>query len=185
MTRRLAAALAAAALLLTACGSDGGDDPTVSAPSDSPVPTVSPQECAREASLPPLTGTTDLSAKPEVTVPDSPPPCELVTRDVVEGTGAEAVAGAQAEVKYVGVLYDSGEEFDSSWSRSADETLPFQLGAPGIIPGFDQGVTGMKVGGRREVVIPSDLAYGPSGQGPIPPGATLVFVIDLVEITPA
>ena len=181
MTRRLAAALAAGALLLTACGSEN-EEP---AATESPVPTVSPAECAQDASLPPLTETTDLTVKPEVTIPDDAPPCELVTRDVVAGTGAEAVAGAQAEVRYVGVLYDSGEEFDASWSRSAEETLPFQLGAPGIIPGFDQGVTGMKVGGRREVVIPSDLAYGPSGQGPIPPGATLVFVIDLVEITPA
>lgn len=188
MTRRLTAVLAATVLALTACGgdeaSDGGDDPAVSAPTASAEPTPSAPECEATTELPPITTTEDLATKPVTEIPDAAPPCELYTRDVVVGQGAEATAGAQASVKYVGVLYDGGEEFDSSWSRGPEETLPFQLGAPGIIPGFDQGVTGMKVGGRREIVIPSDLAYGPSGQGPIPPGATLVFVIDLVEITP-
>ena len=184
MTRRLTSLLACAALatVLTACGGeDTADDPTVA----SPTPTA--QECSSAApsSEPVTTSTTDLATKPEIEVPDSDPPCALATADVVVGTGAEAVPGSQVEVKYVGVLYDGGEEFDSSWSRSPDETLPFQLGAQGVIPGFDQGVTGMKVGGRREIIIPSDLAYGPSGQGPIPPGATLIFVIDLVQVTPA
>jgi FKBP-type peptidyl-prolyl cis-trans isomerase len=188
MTRRLTSLLACAALAtaLTACGGDEpADDPTVASPSASATAQATPCESAPPATEPVTTSTTDLATKPVIEVPDSAPPCSLQTADVVVGTGAEAVAGAQAQVKYVGVLFDTGEEFDSSWSRSAEETLPFELGAPGIIPGFDQGVTGMKVGGRREVIIPSDLAYGPSGQGAIPPGATLVFVIDLVEVTPA
>jgi peptidylprolyl isomerase len=84
-------------------------------------------------------------------------------------------------VKYVGAFYESGEEFDSSWSRGADETLPVTVGAGRVIDGFDQGIEGMQVGGRRMVTIPSELGYGPNGQGPIPGDATLVFVIDLVQ----
>jgi FKBP-type peptidyl-prolyl cis-trans isomerase len=85
-------------------------------------------------------------------------------------------------VKYVGSFYGTGEEFDSSWSRGDDETLPVTLGTGGVIEGFDQGIEGMAVGGRRMVVIPSDLGYGAAGRGPIPGGATLVFVIDLVSV---
>ena len=101
------------------------------------------------------------------------------------GTGAEAVPGSAAEVKYVGAFFGTGEEFDSSWSRGADETLPVTVGGGRVIQGFDQGIQGMHVGGRRMVVIPSDLGYGPNGQGPIPGGATLVFVIDLVSVSSA
>lgn len=189
--RRLPAVLATLALAtaLTACGSDGGDDPTVASPSSEPTAEAT-QEAPACQEAPPTAepgpdATTDLAVKPEPQIPDGDPPCDLQTTDIVVGTGAEAVPGVQAEVKYVGVLYEDGSEFDSSWSRSADETLPFEVGAPGIIPGFDQGVTGMKEGGRRQIVIPSDLAYGPAGQGPIPPAATLVFVIDLITVTPA
>jgi FKBP-type peptidyl-prolyl cis-trans isomerase len=114
---------------------------------------------------------------------DGPPPCDLVISDVVVGTGPAAVAGATAAVKYVGAFYETGEEFDSSWSRGADETLPVTLGEGRVIPGFEQAITGMAVGGRRMVTIPSDLAYGPQGQGPIPGGATLVFVLDLVSVS--
>jgi FKBP-type peptidyl-prolyl cis-trans isomerase len=84
-------------------------------------------------------------------------------------------------VKYVGAFYGTGEEFDSSWSRGEDETLPVTVGAGQVIPGFEQAIAGMQVGGRRMVTIPSDLGYGPTGQGPIPGDATLVFVLDLVE----
>ena len=105
-----------------------------------------------------------------------------MTSDVVVGTGAEAVDGSTAAVKYVGAFYETGEEFDSSWSRGTDETLPVTLGEGRVIPGFEQAVYGMKVGGRRMVTIPSDLGYGEQGTGPIPGGATLVFVLDLVEV---
>lgn len=178
------------ALTLGACGSgDGGGDPTLAAPSSSPAPAPSPTAAPCQT-VPPTVApgpeaTTDLAVKPVPEIGDGDPPCGLVITDVVVGEGEEAVAGTQADVKYVGVLYDDGSEFDSSWSRSPDETLPVPVGAGGVIPGFDQGVTGMKVGGRRQVVIPSDLGYGPAGQGPIPPAATLVFVIDLVKVTPA
>jgi FKBP-type peptidyl-prolyl cis-trans isomerase len=173
-------ACAALAVALTACGDGSEDLASPSAPAS-----ATPCQSGPPATEPVTTSTTDLATAPVVAVPDSAPPCGLQTADVVVGTGAEAVAGAQAQVKYVGVLHETGEQFDSSWSRSPQETLPFQVGAPGIIPGFDQAVTGMRVGGRREVVIPSHLAYGPAGQGSIPPGSTLVFVIDLVEVTPA
>jgi FKBP-type peptidyl-prolyl cis-trans isomerase len=125
----------------------------------------------------------DLAVAPAVPTTDAAPPCDLELSDVVVGSGAEAVDGSTAAVKYVGAIYGSGEQFDSSWSRSADETLPLTVGAGQVISGFETAVKGMKVGGRRMVVIPSDLGYGPNGQGPIPGGATLVFVIDLVQVS--
>ena len=168
MSRRTASrALIAVALSvsLAACGSDDGADSPDSA-------------AAGEVS-------TDLSEKPEVPASDEPAPDELVIDDVVVGDGAEAVEGSTADVKYVGTFYDSGEEFDSSWSRSADETIAVPLGAGRVIPGFEQGIEGMKEGGRRTITIPSDLGYGPEGSPPVIPGdATLVFVMDLVEVTP-
>ncbi|MGY2067212.1 FKBP-type peptidyl-prolyl cis-trans isomerase [Blastococcus sp. SYSU DS0619] len=125
----------------------------------------------------------DLSEAPEVPATDAEPPAELVTVDVVEGDGAEAVDGTTVAVKYVGAFYETGEEFDSSWSRGADDTLPVTLGAGQVIAGFEQGITGMQVGGRRAIAIPSDLGYGDQATGPIPAGSTLVFVIDLVEVS--
>jgi peptidylprolyl isomerase len=126
---------------------------------------------------------TDLSEKPEVPASDDAAPDELVIDDVVVGDGTEAVDGSTADVKYVGAFYESGEEFDSSWSGGADETIAVPLGQGRVIPGFEQGILGMQVGGRRMITIPSDLGYGPEGAGPIPGGSTLVFVMDLVEVT--
>jgi peptidylprolyl isomerase len=127
------------------------------------------------------TSVADTGPKPAVEVPKGPPPTQLVVRDLKTGDGAEAKAGDQVSVQYVGVLYDGGKEFDSSFDRG--QPFPFQLGAGAVIPGWDQGVEGMKVGGRRELIIPPDLAYGQTGQPPtIPPNATLVFVIDLVSV---
>ena len=124
---------------------------------------------------------TDTSTKPEVEIPDGPPPEELVVEDIVTGDGEEARAGDTVSVNYVGVDYETGEQFDASWDRG--EEFPFRLGGGEVIPGWDQGVEGMKVGGRRQLVIPPDLAYGAQGQPPeIAPNATLVFVIDLVAI---
>jgi len=124
---------------------------------------------------------TDTSVKPQIEVPSDPPPKELETDDIVEGEGPAAKAGDQLTLQYVGVVYETGTEIDSSWGDPSP--FQFQLGRSGVIPGWDQGIPGMKVGGRRELIIPPDLAYGPTGQPPdIPPNATLIFVIDLVSI---
>jgi peptidylprolyl isomerase len=127
------------------------------------------------------TSVADTGPKPTVEVPKGPPPAQLVVKDLKAGDGAEAKAGDQVSVQYVGVLYDGGKEFDSSYDRG--QPFSFQLGSGQVIPGWDQGVQGMKVGGRRELIIPSGLAYGKTGQPPtIPPNAALVFVIDLVSV---
>lgn len=117
--------------------------------------------------------------KPEIDFPGGEPPADLEVTDVWEGDGAIAKAGDTVEVHYVGVAYSTGEEFDASWNRGTP--LQFQLGVGQVIAGWDQGVQGMKVGGRRQLVIPPDLAYGSRGAGPIAPGETLIFVCDLVS----
>ncbi|HSC20602.1 MAG TPA: FKBP-type peptidyl-prolyl cis-trans isomerase [Solirubrobacterales bacterium] len=119
--------------------------------------------------------------KPKVTVPSGPPPKKLVIKDLKKGKGPTAEAGDEVLVQYVGVDYKNGKEFDSSWSRN--EPFPFTLGSNSVIPGWEQGVEGMKLGGRRELIIPPELAYGPSGSPPaIGPNETLIFVIDLLAI---
>ena len=119
--------------------------------------------------------------KPEVDFPDGPPPTELQIVDLVEGDGDEATAGQTALVHYVGVAYSTGEEFDASWNRG--EAFAFPLGGGRVIAGWDQGVVGMKVGGRRRLVIPPHLGYGDRGAGgAIAPGETLIFVVDLLSL---
>ncbi|HEX7188316.1 MAG TPA: FKBP-type peptidyl-prolyl cis-trans isomerase [Actinomycetes bacterium] len=122
-----------------------------------------------------------MTSKPEIDFPDGPAPTELQIEDVAVGDGAEAAAGATAVVHYVGVAYSTGEEFDASWNRG--EPFAFPLGAGAVIAGWDRGVAGMKVGGRRRLVIPADLAYGDRGAGAvIAPGETLIFVVDLLDV---
>jgi peptidylprolyl isomerase len=119
--------------------------------------------------------------KPEIEFPDPEPPTELVVTEVRAGDGEEAVAGKQVLVHYVGVAHSTGEEFDASYNRG--EPLAFRLGVGQVISGWDQGVQGMKVGGRRQLVIPPHLGYGDRGAGGvIKPGETLIFVVDLVEV---
>jgi peptidylprolyl isomerase len=118
--------------------------------------------------------------KPEVDFPGGEPPTELEISDIWEGDGAVAEAGNTVQVHYVGVAYSTGEEFDTSWSRG--EPLEFRLGVGQVIAGWDQGVQGMRVGGRRQLIIPPGLAYGDRGAGRvIAPGETLIFVCDLVS----
>jgi peptidylprolyl isomerase len=118
--------------------------------------------------------------KPEVDFAGSQPPADLEITDIWEGDGAVAKPGDMVEVHYVGVAFSTGEEFDASWNR--DTPLQFQLGAGKVIAGWDRGVQGMKVGGRRQLVIPPDLAYGDRGAGhAIAPGETLIFVCDLIS----
>ena len=112
---------------------------------------------------------------------DGPPPTDLQITDVTVGDGPEAKAGDRVQVHYVGVAYSTGEEFDASYDRG--QALPFQLGVGQVIKGWDVGVQGMKVGGRRQLVIPSHLAYGDRGAGGvIKPGETLIFVCDLMAV---
>jgi peptidylprolyl isomerase len=118
--------------------------------------------------------------RPEVDFAGGEPPADLEITDIWEGDGAVAKPGDMVEVHYVGVAFSTGEEFDASWNRGTP--LQFQLGAGRVIAGWDQGVAGMKVGGRRQLVIPPDLAYGERGAGQaIAPGETLIFVCDLVS----
>lgn len=125
--------------------------------------------------------TAEPKPKPTVEVPAGPAPDELVVEDIEEGDGAEAESGDTVSVNYVGVLYENGEEFDASFDTG--QPFEFQLGAGNVIPGWDQGVEGMKVGGRRQLIIPPELAYGAQGSPPdIPPDSTLVFVIDLLSV---
>jgi peptidylprolyl isomerase len=155
-------ALACAALLAVAgCG---GSDSEQSASSSTPQVSDTPAR-----------------TKPEVTVPKGKAPKKLVVKDLEPGTGATAKAGNQVTVHYVGVSKLNGRQFDASWDRG--EPFTFQLGAGGVIQGWDQGVEGMKVGGRRMLVIPPDMAYGAQGSPPtIGPDETLVFVIDLLDV---
>jgi len=157
------------ALLVVGCGSDS------STTSDSSAASTEEAAASQE------TKSTKKKTKPKVTVPKGAPPKQLVTKDLEEGTGAEAKAGDVVAMNYVGVNYKTGKEFDASWSRG--EPFIFTLGAGEVIPGWDQGIEGMKVGGRRELIIPPELGYGSAGSPPvIPPNETLVFVVDLEEI---
>lgn len=120
--------------------------------------------------------------RPEIDFIDGPPPADLQVSDLKIGEGAQAGHGSTVQVHYVGVAHSTGEEFDASWNRG--EPLSFRLGSGMVISGWDQGVMGMRVGGRRQLVIPPHLAYGERGAGGvIKPGETLVFVCDLVGVS--
>jgi|SRR5947209_14466769 len=121
------------------------------------------------------------SEKPEVTVAAGEPPTSLTVEDIEVGSGPEATAGTDVDVHYVGVSWSNGRQFDASWDRRS--TFSFRLGGGQVIPGWDQGVAGMKVGGRRRLTIPPALGYGSRGAGgAIGPNETLVFVVDLVDV---
>jgi peptidylprolyl isomerase len=120
------------------------------------------------------------ATKPKVSVPSGDPPTTLQRKDISVGTGEEAKTGQKVSVQYVGVAYSNKKEFDSSWDRG--RPFVFTLGAGNVIAGWDEGVPGMKVGGRRRLVIPPELAYGAQGYPPIGPNETLVFVVDLVSV---
>jgi peptidylprolyl isomerase len=120
--------------------------------------------------------------KPDVTVDGGDPPADLVIDDLEVGDGKEARPGANVEVHYVGVAWSTGRQFDASWDRR--QTFQFRLGSGMVISGWDQGVAGMKVGGRRRLTIPPELGYGARGAGEaIKPNETLVFVVDLVGVS--
>ncbi len=121
------------------------------------------------------------NAKPTVSIPDGSPPATLEIEDLVVGEGAEAVPGSTPVMHYVGVSWSTGRQFDASWDRG--QTFAFALGAGQVIRGWDEGVAGMRIGGRRRLTIPPDLGYGARGAGGvIAPNETLVFVVDLVGL---
>ena len=120
------------------------------------------------------------TTKPEIDFPGDVTPTELVIEDLALGDGAEAKVGDSISAHYVGVAHSTGEEFDASWNRGAP--LDFQLGVGQVIKGWDDGIVGMRVGGRRKLTIPAALAYGDRGAGgAIKPGEALIFVVDLVD----
>lgn len=123
----------------------------------------------------------DLSERPVITSSSETPPAEVETEDIVVGKGPAAKPGDKVSVQYVGAVFDTGTEFDASWDRG--EAFDFTLGAGEVIKGWDEGVVGMKAGGRRKMTVPPELAYGAQGSPPlIPSDATLVFVVDLEKI---
>ena len=160
-------AFVVAALLLPGCTGEDDPQPRASASSVSTSPTPRPVIQTK---------------KPVVTVPKGAAPTKLVTKDLIVGTGAFAFPGQVVSVHYVGVFFKNGKQFDSSWEKG--HPLQFQLGNEDVIPGWEAGVVGMRVGGRRELVIPADLAYGEEGDrsGVIGPNEPLVFVVDLVGV---
>jgi peptidylprolyl isomerase len=168
---------------VAACGED--DDTSAGSGADSneqaatPAPTEAPAEGAGVDALVKGVSKT-LGTKPEFPAPQGDPPPGLVKEDIVKGKGRAAKAGDNVTMQYVGVSWSNGQQFDASWDRQ--EAFPFQLGAGMVIPGWDQGIVGMKKGGRRLLVIPPDMGYGPQGSGPIGPNETLVFVVDLVGV---
>jgi peptidylprolyl isomerase len=166
---RLVTLLALAATLLGAgCG---GDDDSDSAGAEEPSDTEAEARATLE----------DTSVKPVIDKPSGSPPRRLVKENIVKGNGRTAKAGDRITVQYVGVAFSTGEEFDASWNTG--RPFSFRLGAGQVIPGWDRGIVGMKVGGRRKLTIPPELAYGAEGAPPdIAPNETLVFVVDLVKI---
>ncbi len=198
----------AAALALAACGSTtpgakksaastSNADTAHIIPAPSAAQTLKPPP-TKPATIPATTGSTGatttpkaasapksgpLSREPKVTVSKAAAPTKLVKKDIIVGTGAVAAAGDELTVDYVGALYKNGTIFDASWKGAATASpFQFQLGVGSVIPGWDQGLVGMRVGGRRELIIPPSLGYKNVAQGKIPANSTLIFIVDLLGV---
>src|SRR4051794_15546747 len=184
------AALAALTLLLSGCGGSA-DESTAdqfARTAESQLKTQKPVSQQAEAAptatkITPTAGERDLSKKPKIPKSTGAAPKQLKVEDLVVGNGAAAKNGDKLSVQYVGVLYDNNKQFDASWDRGK-QPLEVTLGSGQVISGWEQGLLGMKVGGRRKLTIPPDQGYGAQGQPPsIPANATLVFEIDLKKIS--
>ncbi len=190
----LAVAALGAAIMIAGCGSGGSSTITVgnensadnalikasettstTSTTSTKCPSGTPTPCALAATTP-TSG--PLSKEPKVTPPSGPAPTTLVTKDLIVGTGAEAKAGDTVTVNDVGILYANGKQFENTFARKEPSTFSLS----GLIPGFSKGIPGMKVGGRRELIIPAALGYGKAGSGKIPPNSPLVFVVDLLGV---
>jgi FKBP-type peptidyl-prolyl cis-trans isomerase len=171
----LATAMLATAALIAGCGSSASSGEI--APGHESTADNALIEHTTTPTTPP---SGPLSKEPTITTTKAPAPTTLTTKDLIVGTGPEAKTGSAVGVNYVGALYSTGQVFDASWKRK--EPFGFTLGQGQVIPGWEKGVVGMHVGGRRELIIPPELAYGAKGSPPrIPPNAPLIFIIDLLS----
>jgi peptidylprolyl isomerase len=174
MSRRLLALILTATLAIAAAGCGSSNDNSTSSSASASSDTTSTQAQQQPATAQPR-------PKPTVHVPKGKPPKKLVVKDLIKGTGPAAKPGDPVTVNYIGVNYADGKPFDNSYDRG--QPFPFQLGGGQVISGWDNGLVGMKVGGRRMLIIPPSQGYGPQGQAPvIKPNETLVFVVDLLSI---
>jgi peptidylprolyl isomerase len=168
-------------LLAVGVAACGGDD---SSSDGETAATATPTEAPAANNVDAIAAgiTKNTKKKPEIAVPEGDPPATLMIKDIVKGKGPNAKAGDQLTMQYVGNAWSTGEQFDASWDRG--QAFPFQLGAGMVIPGWDQGMVGMRKGGRRLLIIPPDLGYGAGGtpDGTIAPNETLIFAVDLVKI---
>jgi peptidylprolyl isomerase len=171
--------------VLAACGSSkapGVDLAPGSGSTQAAVTAATTTTSATSSSTSQIKPPPQLASKPVVKPPSGPPPKNLVSKDLITGTGKAASTGSTITVNYVGVLYKGGKEFDSSWKRN--QTFSTALSSGNVIDGWVKGLAGMKVGGRRELIIPPNLGYGKTGSPPtIPANATLVFVVDLLSVS--
>jgi len=191
MSRRLLVLTGAlsGALLLSACGTaDTATQPTRTIPGSATSTTLATTTTAPNYDCSPTTPVVPAEGKPDVTIPDGAAPTQLETKDIKVGDGAEAKVGDKVSMQYVGKAKSNGKEFDASWTRNS-EPFSFTIAAPDpsvqgeVIKGWDQGVAGMKVGGRRLLVIPPALGYGDQAKGAdIAANDTLYFVVDLVQV---
>ena len=175
ISRRFVVPVLALSLFAAGCGDDEEEQTQTTEPAATATATPT-AEATESADL------EDTDTKPVIEKPSGDPPTELVKKDIVKGKGKTARKGSQLSMQYVGVSFSTGEEFDASWDRG--EPFTFELGGGQVIQGWDQGIEGMKVGGRRQLTIPPDLAYGPAGAPPaIGPDETLIFVVDLLDVS--
>jgi len=169
-----------AVVLLAGCGGSSGGSSTLTIGNENTADNALIHSSETAQARTPTSGA--LSEAPKIPRGVAPtPPNHLVKVEVIKGTGAEAKTGSTVEVNYVGGIWRSGKEFDSSWKRH--EPFTFTIGAGQVIKGWDEGVVGMKVGGRRLIVVPPELAYGSKGTAGIPPNSTLTFIIDLLKVS--
>jgi peptidylprolyl isomerase len=169
-----------ALVLGAAVAACGGDDSSSGETAATATPTETP--AAAPANVDEIAAgiTKNTKKEPKIVTPKGDPPTKLVIKDIVKGKGPKAKAGETLTMDYTGYSWSNGQKFDASWDRK--QSFPFQLGAGMVIPGWDQGMVGMQEGGRRLLIIPPDLGYGPQGSGPIGPNETLIFAVDLRKI---
>jgi peptidylprolyl isomerase len=171
--------LTAALLLAAGVAGCGDDDSSAGETAATPTATEAPAAPNTDAIAAGITKNT--KKEPQIVTPEGAPPTELISQDIVKGKGRKAKAGDELTMQYAGYSWSNGQKFDASWDRG--EPFQFQLGAGMVIPGWDQGLVGMREGGRRLLVIPPDLGYGEAGAGgAIGPNETLIFAVDLEKI---